>query len=476
MQITQNSCINARVCVKGCTGQISFSDGDDSRLAVGPSREPIGSRGPVHLKAHGIPWILCNHQFCPRRVTSCPFEIAIYIYVDVCLLKMSVLSNGPTLSFPEDTLPPERDYESRHALFKSINAWAETRGYAFTTGRSTKERSGKLTITYTCDRSCHSPDISKERHRKTTTRGTGCKFSVLAKESLDKSAWSLKHRLDKQFSLHNHMPSKHPSAHPVHRRLSTTDANKVSALSNAGVSPKDIRTFLHQNSDSLATQQDIYNQIAVAKREIFEGQSNINALASQMEKDGFCCRIQLAQDNRVTAVFFAHPDSLSYLKAYPDVLLLDCTYKTNKYKMPLLDIIGVDACQRSFCIAFAFLSGEAELDYSWALEHLSAMYRTCKARLPSVVLTDRCLACINAVAIHFPSAHSILCLWHANKAVLQHCQPAFMLASSVSSSELQTNNWKEFYQSWYSIIASPTEEVYKLVLTFGYFPQVLTFN
>lgn len=31
-------------------------------------------------------------------------------------------------------------------------------------------------------------------------------------------------------------------------------------------------------------------------------------------------------------------------------------------------MIGVDAAQRSFCIAFAFLSGEAEEDYIWALE------------------------------------------------------------------------------------------------------------
>lgn len=85
---------------------------------------------------------------------------------------------------------------------------------------------------------------------------------------------------------------------------------------------------------------------------------------------------------------------------------------------------------------------EAEQDYFWALEHLSLIYGTCKARLPSVVLTDR-LACISAMAIHFPS---LLCLWHANKAVLQHCQHAFMLArqvaatSSTSSSKLQTDN------------------------------------
>jgi hypothetical protein len=240
----------------------------------------------------------------------------------------------------------------------------------------------------------------------------------------------------------------------------------VSTLSNAGVAPKDIRTYIQQNSNSLATQQDIYNQIAVTKRVICEGQSTINALASQLEKEGFWCRIQLALDGRVKAVIFAHPDSLLYLQAYPDILLLDCTYKTNKYGLPLLDMIGVDACQRSFCIAFAFLSGETEEDYSWALQHLSSLYETCKARLPTVVLTDRCIACMNAVATYFPSACSLLCLWHANKAVLQHCLPAFKLAEQEATTSLETSGrsatetWKDFYESWHSIMASPNEEAY----------------
>ena len=85
--------------------------------------------------------------------------------------------------------------------------------------------------------------------------------------------------------------------------------------------------------------------------------------------------------------------------------------------MPLLDIIGVDASQQSFCIGFAFLSGETEEDYTWALDRLRSLYETCNARLPSVILTDRCIACMNAAATCFPTATSLLCLWHANKAV-----------------------------------------------------------
>jgi hypothetical protein len=121
--------------------------------------------------------------------------------------------------------------------------------------------------------------------------------------------------------------------------------------------------------------------------------------------------------------------------------------------MPLLDIIGVDACQRSFCIGFAFLSGETEDDYMWALERLRSLYETCNARLPSVILTDRCLACMNAVSTCFPAATSLLCLWHANKAVLQHCQPAFK--------NVEADVWDTFYQSWHLIMRSSDEEAFK---------------
>ena len=84
--------------------------------------------------------------------------------------------------------------------------------------------------------------------------------------------------------------------------------------------------------------------------------------------------------------YLLHPESLAYLQAYPDTLILDCTYKTNKYGMPLLDMIGVDACQRSFCIAFAFLNGESEQDYFWASDRLKSLYEVGGTRLPSVIL------------------------------------------------------------------------------------------
>ena len=291
-----------------------------------------------------------------------------------------------------------------------------------------------MTVTYACGRAFEPP--SRSCIRKTTSRGTGCLFSVTAKET-SSNTWIVKHCLDHCFSIHNHEPSQHPSAHPVHRKLSG-GISQLESLTKAGIAPKEIQTIVRQ-SGSLATRQDIYNKIADIRRDACEGQSPIHALANQLDKEGFWSRIQFAEDGRVTAVLFAHPDSLAYLQLYPEVLLLDCTYKTNKYGMPLLDMIGVDAAQRSFCIAFAFLSGETEDDYMWALQRLKSLYEQCNTPLPGVILTDRCLAVMNAASVLFPSAAMLLCLWHANKAVLARCQPAFPEAEM----------WKKFYRFWH---------------------------
>ena len=65
------------------------------------------------------------------------------------------------------------------------------------------------------------------------------------------------------------------------------------------------------------------------------------------------------------------------------MLIVDCTYKTDKYGMPLLDVIGVEACQRSLCVAFSFLGSGTEGDYIWALDRLNMLFesRNVKHRL-----------------------------------------------------------------------------------------------
>jgi hypothetical protein len=102
--------------------------------------------------------------------------------------------------------------------------------------------------------------------------------------SLCKTTWSLRHRPGAGFGKHNHEPRLNEAAHPQHRQLSSLDASKVQQFANAGVAPKEIRSYLRMNSDTLATQQDIYNCIARGKRELAKGQSNMRALADELNE------------------------------------------------------------------------------------------------------------------------------------------------------------------------------------------------
>jgi len=153
-------------------------------------------------------------------------------------------------TFADDCLPPEGFFESRNALFESINSYAKPRGYAFTTQRSFRRPGGFLKVYFACDRSRRLPSSpERNRQRKTTTRMTNCLFSVAALESSE--GWTLKHCPETRFAVHNHEPSLYPSAYPVHRQLSS-GTSQLAALSDAGLVPKEIQTVVRQ-SGSLAT-------------------------------------------------------------------------------------------------------------------------------------------------------------------------------------------------------------------------------
>ena len=68
---------------------------------------------------------------------------------------------------------------------------------------------------------------------------------------------------------------------------------------------------------------------------------------------------------------------------------------------------------------------------------------------------------MNAVSRCFPAAISLLCLWHANKAVLRYCQPSFIRNQQGSEAYQQgLSDWNEFFSHWHSIIRSADEETF----------------
>jgi hypothetical protein len=101
-------------------------------------------------------------------------------------------------------------------------------------------------------------------------------------------------------------------------------------------------TYLRRTvPEILVLSQDLYNQRAALRRDLCQGQSPIDALFLYLENKGTYCRPLIDSGaSRLVGLFIACPESIQHLQSHHDVLLIDNTYSTNRFGMPLMDIIG----------------------------------------------------------------------------------------------------------------------------------------
>ena len=77
--------------------------------------------------------------------------------------------------------------------------------------------------------------------------------------------------------------------------------------------------------------------------------------------------------------------------------------------MPFLHAVGVSNTRQNFELAYYFLPGETEVDYSFTIRQLYLLYYRYNLT-PKVVIMDKEQALKNALYIYFPRVPQLLCL------------------------------------------------------------------
>src|SRR5216117_2404946 len=129
----------------------------------------------------------------------------------------------------------------------------------------------------------------------------------------------------------------------------------------------------------------------------------------QLHLSNYEYNYNLNENGQITILFFTYPQSLLLLHQYPEVLLIDCIYKTNQFHLPLLDIIGSTGLNMTFYTGYVFFAGESKQDYYWALNELKVIMQKKTINLPKVIVMDRNLALMNAIEVTFLAATNLLC-------------------------------------------------------------------
>lgn len=153
--------------------------------------------------------------------------------------------------------------------------------------------------------------------------------------------------------------------------------------------------------------KDVANARYQDRRHGLVGQTPTEAVLSCLEKDNIFYEFDVDSDtSELRYLFWAQPSTVIYYKLHPEVLILDCTFKTNTFNLPQLNIIAMTGMNTLVPVAQCWLPGETEEDFIWALSRLRQLQIRDEVTESCVIVSDRDIVCLNALnAVFLVSRH-----------------------------------------------------------------------
>nr|CCA26077.1 conserved hypothetical protein [Albugo laibachii Nc14] len=149
----------------------------------------------------------------------------------------------------------------------------------------------------------------------------------------------------------------------------------------------------------------------------------IHALFDELQAKNYRFDIMHDAKGQNCSLMFANPEFIALAVEFCDVVLLGCTYKTNK--------------ERKRTTTYG------------VLPRSNRCLRDVETQKPRVLVSDNDLALLNAEKRVFPNATRLLCRWHINKNVVAKCEVHF----------IDGDEWEEMIADWSALFYAASVEV-----------------
>ena len=315
-------------------------------------------------------------------------------------------------------LPPTSAmYDSYNELYTFLQQFHRRNGAALAVRRSGSPQmvNGKMTycyITLGCDRGEKRASRSVGV-RKSSTQRLDCPVTIVAKTGKGKG-WKWLYEVRGE---HNHRPSLSPSAHAIHRHRTVNQQDLIKNLFEQPALPaREMGSIVRDqtNEKSFFIPKDIYNDRQALRRTMLDGLTATQAWIKILQDQNLRHTIHYDADNRVESVFWTYPWCEKMWSQFPQVIGLDNTYKTNRFKMFLFQVTGVTDQKSVANLAFGLVRTEKTEGFEWLARRLNEFRLSLAIASPSVLITDKDMALKNALASVFPSSQQQLCIFHIN--------------------------------------------------------------
>lgn len=206
-----------------------------------------------------------------------------------------------------------------------------------------------------------------------------------------------------------------------------------------------------------ATEVDFKNFVRDMKNYVgdFDGQMFVENLIRNKETcRSFYFDFDVDENSRLSRLFWADPISIKNYLLFGEMVSVDSTFNTNKYRMIFVPFTGVDHHKRCITFAFGLIAHEDVESYEWLFRNFLEAMGGC---YPKVMITDQDPAMKIAIENVLPETTHRLCMWHIMKKVREKVSPLIWQAKGFTEriNSCVWNNYlepKDFETEWDSIM------------------------
>lgn len=129
----------------------------------------------------------------------------------------------------------------------------------------------------------------------------------------------------------------------------------------------------------------------------------------QDKNRNFFYAVDLDHEKRLRSVLWVDAKGRHDYNYFHDVVFFDTYYVTNRYRMPLVPIVGVNNHFQYILLGCALVGEETTSTFVWLMQ---TWLKAVGSQAPRVVITDQDKFLEEAIANVFPETQHCFCLWH----------------------------------------------------------------
>ncbi|XP_057730738.1 protein FAR1-RELATED SEQUENCE 5-like [Arachis stenosperma] len=194
---------------------------------------------------------------------------------------------------------------------------------------------------------------------------TDCKAKLKIFYDVQRSVWKVRSIFDE----HNHelAPAMFSHLVPSHRSMSDGDKAQVDSMKQFGIPTAKIMAYMAGQSGGYGmlrfTKRDLYNYIhgqRLARISDGDAAATISYLEGKANADmTTVAHYTRTADDRLGSLFWVDGEMMTDYQLFGDVMAFDSTYRSNKYKKPLVVFSGCNGREDSVCCCHGWGQSDA---------------------------------------------------------------------------------------------------------------------